>query len=123
MLKSRVHLASTGRAANIRVGVHGANNVFTHDGIDWPVSGDETRLRHGYAGSGIAPRLWSAIGRYGVNAERARITIGSVIVTNDGSRLTVTRRGSIAGFGTDAAGVLSTSMISQSSHRRSRPAA
>lgn len=104
MLKSRAHLTSTGHAANRGVGVHAANDVFTHDGIDWPVSGDETRLRHGYAGSGIAPRLWSAVARYGVNEERARITVGSVIVTNDGSRLTVTRRGTVAGFGTDAAG-------------------
>lgn len=104
MLKSRAHLASTGRAANISVGVHAANDLFIRDNIDWPVSGDETRLRHGYVGSGKSPRLWSAVARYGVNEKRARITVGSVIITNDGSRLTVTRRGSIAGFGTDAAG-------------------
>ena len=104
MLKSRALHTSTGHAANIHASAHSANDVFTRDGIEWPVSGDETRLRHGYAGSGKTPRLWASIERYGVNAERDRITVGSVIVTNDGSRLTVTRRGTIAGFGTDAAG-------------------
>lgn len=104
MLKSRAHLISTGHAANIHVSIQSANTAFTRDGLEWPVSGDETRLRHGYAGSGKTPRLWSAIERHGVTAERDRITVGSVIVTNDGSRLTVTRRGTIAGFGTDAAG-------------------
>lgn len=38
------------RAAHESVSVGAADNLFRRDRIDWPVSGDESLLAHGYVG-------------------------------------------------------------------------
>lgn len=102
MLKNRVHLGE--RAAHQTVTAHSATELFNAEGIDWPVSGDETLLAYGYNGRTTAtPSIWS---RPGVRPKlkTAGILIGSIIRTVDGSHLRVTRVGSIAGFGIAANG-------------------
>lgn len=102
MLKNRVHLGE--RAAHQTVTAHSATELFKAEGIDWPVSGDETLLAYGYNGRATAtPSIWS---RPGVRPKlkTAGILIGSIIRTIDGSHLRVTRVGSIAGFGIAANG-------------------
>ena len=102
MLKNRIHLGE--RAAHQTVAAHSAAELYNAEGIDWPVSGDETLLAYGYNGRTTAtPSIWS---RPGVRPKlkTAGILIGSIILTVDGSHLRVTRVGSIAGFGIAANG-------------------
>lgn len=102
MLKNRIHLGE--RAAHQRVSAHSAAELFEAEGIDWPVSGDETLLAYGYSGRDSAtPSIWS---RPGVKPRQktAGILVGSIIRTIDGSHLRVTRVGSIAGYGIAANG-------------------
>lgn len=102
MLKNRIHLGE--RAAHRTVTAHSTAELYNAEGVDWPVSGDETLLAYGYSGRATAtPSVWS---RPGVRPKpkTAGILAGSIIRTNDGSHLRVTRVGSIAGRGIAANG-------------------
>lgn len=102
MLKNRIHLRE--HPAHVAVTAYAAHQLWRADSIDYPVSGDETLLAYGYMGRrGITPSIWS---RPGVKSQQrtAGILVGSIIRTNDGSHLRVTRVGSIAGWGIAANG-------------------
>ena len=103
-LRNRVHLAE--RAAHDTVTAHTADTFHRDSGIDWPVSGDETRLAYGYrmARSHRVTSIWE---RPGVRpmGETYGIIPGCTIELCDGTELTVTRVGTLAGFGTDSHGI------------------
>lgn len=61
-LLNRAHLGE--RAAHAWVTAHAATELYNRDGIDWPVSGDESRLAYGYlmARSHRITSIWSRPG-------------------------------------------------------------
>lgn len=95
------HRRTDERSAHELVSANAATNLWERDAIDWPVSGDETVRDQGrrvirqasvdlWHAPGVAPKI-----------KTTGIRVGAVIDTWQG-RLTVTRVGSIAGFGIDA---------------------
>ena len=62
MLRNRIHLGE--RAAHDKVSAHTADRFCRDSGIDWPVSGDESRLAYGYrmARSHRITPIWSRAG-------------------------------------------------------------
>lgn len=62
-LRNRIHLGE--RAAHDTISAHTADGFYRNSGIDWPVSGDETRLAYGYR-MARSYRVTSIWGRPGV---------------------------------------------------------
>lgn len=49
------------RNAHATVTIQAATNLFNSDGVDWPVSGDESKLAFGYYGmrqAGKSVNIW-----------------------------------------------------------------
>ena len=97
------HRRTDERPAHDLVSVDEATNLWERDCSDWPVSGDESMRDLGrrvirqstvdlWHGPNVAPKI-----------KTAGIRVGDVIDTWQG-RLTVTRVGTIAGFGIEAMG-------------------
>ena len=97
------HRRTNEYSAHDLVSADDATNVWQRDAVDWPVSGDESMrylgrrtIRQGavdlWHGPNVAPKI-----------KTTGIRVGDVIDTWQG-RLTVTRVGSIAGFGIEALG-------------------
>ena len=84
------------RAANQHVTPVDANALFTTDGIDWPVSADETLRAFGYMARKTTSMLWDSPG---IRSQRKTegIRVGGSIRTYAGIGV-VTRVGTEAGW-------------------------
>ena len=97
------HRRTDERSAHEHVSVDAATNLWERDAVDWPVSGDESMRDLGRrAIRQSAVDLWHAP-NVAPKIKTAGIRVGDLIDTWQG-RLTVTRVGTIAGFGTDESG-------------------
>ena len=95
------HRRTDERSAHEHVSAGAATNLWERDAVDWPVSGDETvRYQGRRAIRQASVDLWHAPS-VAPKIKTTGIRVGDVIDTWQG-RLTVTRVGSIAGFGIDA---------------------
>ncbi len=94
------HRRTDERSAHELVSPDAATNLWERDAVDWPVSGDETvRYQGRRAIRQATVDLWHAPG-VAPKIKTTGIRVGDVIDTWQG-RLTVTRVGTVAGFGTD----------------------
>ena len=93
---ARIHTGQ--RAAHEAVTIGAADDMYAVSGTDWPTSGDETVIAHGYIGMRRAHSVdvWSLPG---VTPKRVTqgIAPGHTITTWQGTGV-VTRVGTIAGF-------------------------
>lgn len=97
------HRRTDERSALEVVSADATTNLWRRDAVDWPVSGDETMRYQGRCAVQRATvDLWHAPG-VAPKIKTAGIRVGAVIDTWQG-RLTVTRVGTIAGFGLDESG-------------------
>lgn len=97
------HRRTDERSAHERVSTDAATNLWERDAVDWPVSGDETvRYQGRRAVQQACVNLWHAPG-VAPKVKTTGIRVGDAIDTWQG-RLTVTRVGSIAGYGIEAMG-------------------
>ena len=59
-----LYACRTGKTAHETVSAHAANNLFKSDGIDWPVSGDDTAIdwgRRGMRATSKRVNIWDMV--------------------------------------------------------------
>lgn len=97
-MSTMTRIATGQRSAHETVTASAASDLFDATGTEWPVSGDETVIAHGYIGMRRARSvdLWASQGVKPKHVTQG-IAPGQVITTWQGTG-EVTRVGTIAGF-------------------------